>query len=161
MVRINAALRSCLSTIFYEGWYHVDLRLNPHVLTMIYTLHHRRCMHTSSPRNLSSSWVWMTKNVKWPKFYQTTVVSTFTYARSGYGAETGGFWHFRSATTGMSTHTRSRRGRICHLLRTKMVLREGAVSKPTRKIRYWTHLLRSGFCPRSASTPRPRMCERM
>ena len=30
-----------------------------------------------------------------------------------------------------------------------------------RKIGCWTHLLRSGFCPRSASAPRPRMCERM
>ena len=38
---------------------------------------------------------------------------------------------------------------------------ERAVSKRTRKIGCWTHLLRSGFCSRSASAPRPRMCECM
>ena len=47
--------------------------------------------------------------------------ATFTYARSGCGAETGGFWHSRSITAGMFTHMRSGRGRICHFLRTKMV----------------------------------------
>ena len=47
--------------------------------------------------------------------------ATFTYAWSGCGAETGGFWHSRSATAGMFTHTRSGRRRICHLLRAKMV----------------------------------------
>ena len=36
---------------------------------------------------------------------------------------------------------------------------ERAVSKWTRKIGCWTHLLRSRFCSRSASTPR--MCERI
>ena len=37
------------------------------------------------------------------------------------GAETGGFWHSRSATAVMFTNTRSGRGRICHFLRTMMV----------------------------------------
>ena len=46
---------------------------------------------------------------------------TFTHARSGCGAETGGFWHSRSATVGMFTHTRSGRGQICHFFRTMMV----------------------------------------
>ena len=46
---------------------------------------------------------------------------TFTHARSGCGAEAGGFWYSRSATAGMFTHTRSVRGRICHFLRTMMV----------------------------------------
>ena len=47
--------------------------------------------------------------------------ATFTHARSGCGAEAGGFWYSRSATAGMFTHTRSGRGRICHFLRTMMV----------------------------------------
>ena len=47
--------------------------------------------------------------------------ATFTYAQSGCGVETGGFWHSHSTTTGMFTHTRSGHGRICHFLRTKMV----------------------------------------
>ena len=47
--------------------------------------------------------------------------ATFTHARGGCGAEAGGFWHSRSATAGMFTHTRSGRGRICHFLRTMMV----------------------------------------
>ena len=47
--------------------------------------------------------------------------ATFTHARGGCGAEAGGFWHSRSSTAGMFTHTRSGRGRICHLLRTMMV----------------------------------------
>ena len=38
---------------------------------------------------------------------------------------------------------------------------ECAISKWTQKIGCWTHLLRSGFCSRSASVPWPRMCERM
>ena len=38
---------------------------------------------------------------------------------------------------------------------------ERAVSKRTRQIGCWTHFLRSGFCSRSASAPRPRMCEHM
>ena len=38
---------------------------------------------------------------------------------------------------------------------------ERAVSNQTRKIGCSTHLLRSGFCSRSASAPRPRMCEHM
>ena len=38
---------------------------------------------------------------------------------------------------------------------------ERAVSKQTRQIGCWTHFLRSGFWPRSATAPRPRMCERM
>ena len=38
---------------------------------------------------------------------------------------------------------------------------EREVSNRTRKIGCRTHLLRSGFCSRSASAPRPRMCERM
>ena len=38
---------------------------------------------------------------------------------------------------------------------------EREVSKRTRKIVCWTHLLRSEICPRSASAPRPRLCERM
>ena len=45
----------------------------------------------------------------------------FTHARSGCGAEAGGFWYSRFATAGMFTHTRSGRGRICHFLRTMMV----------------------------------------
>ena len=45
--------------------------------------------------------------------------ATFTYARSGCVAETGGFWYPRSATAGMFTH--SGHWRICHLLRTRMV----------------------------------------
>ena len=47
--------------------------------------------------------------------------ATFTHARSGCGADTGGFWHSRYATAGMFRHTRSGRGRIWHFLRTKMV----------------------------------------
>ena len=47
--------------------------------------------------------------------------ATFTHARGGCGAEAGGFWHSRSATAGMFTHTRSGRGPICHFLRTMMV----------------------------------------
>ena len=47
--------------------------------------------------------------------------ATFTHVRSGCGAETGVFWHRRSATAGMFTHTRRGRGPICHFLRTKMV----------------------------------------
>ena len=47
--------------------------------------------------------------------------ATFTHARSGCGAEAGGFWYSRSATAGMFTHTRSGRGRICHFLRTMVV----------------------------------------
>ena len=38
---------------------------------------------------------------------------------------------------------------------------ERAVLKRTRQIGCWTHFLRSGFCSRSASAPRPRMCEHM
>ena len=38
---------------------------------------------------------------------------------------------------------------------------EHAVSKQTRKIGCWSHLLWSGFWSRSASAPRPRMCECM
>ena len=38
---------------------------------------------------------------------------------------------------------------------------ERSVSKWTRKIGCWTHLLQSGFYYRSASAPRPRMCEHM
>ena len=47
--------------------------------------------------------------------------ATFTHARSGCGAEAGGFWYSHSATAGMFTHTWSGRGRICHFLRTMMV----------------------------------------
>ena len=82
--------------------------------------------------------------------------ATFTYARSGNRAETGGFWLARSDTAGMFTHTRSGRGRICHLLRTQMV---------------WSARFRSGrgklgvgpICCGAdfASAPRPLMCERM
>ena len=36
-----------------------------------------------------------------------------------------------------------------------------AVSRWTRKMGCWTHLLRRGFCSRSAFAPRPRMCKRM
>ena len=50
-----------------------------------------------------------------------TTKATFTYARSSCGAEAGGFWHSRSATTSMSTHTRSGCGWICHFLKTNMV----------------------------------------
>ena len=38
---------------------------------------------------------------------------------------------------------------------------ERAVSKQRRQIGCWNHFLRSGFCSRSATAPRPRMCERM
>ena len=51
----------------------------------------------------------------------TATKARFTYAQSGCGTKTGGFWHSRFVTAGMFTHTRSRRGRICHLLRTQMV----------------------------------------
>ena len=83
----------------------------------------------------------------------TLTKATFTvYARSDCGAETDGFWHFRYTTAGMFTHTRSRRGRIRHFLRTKMVW--GVRFRSGRgKIGCWTHLLRSGFCSRSESTP--------
>ena len=47
--------------------------------------------------------------------------ATFTYARSGCGAEMGEFWHSRSATAGMFAYTRSGHGQICHFFRTKMV----------------------------------------
>ena len=82
--------------------------------------------------------------------------ATFTHARGGCAAEAGGFWHSRSATAGMFTHTRSGRGRICHFFDNIDGL-EGAVSKRTGKIGCWTNLLRSGFCSRSASAPR-RVC---
>ena len=45
--------------------------------------------------------------------------TTFTYARSSCGAETGRFCHSRCATADMFTHTWS--GRICHFLRTTML----------------------------------------
>ena len=48
-------------------------------------------------------------------------LSPVSHALGGCGAEAGGFWHSRSATAGMFTHTRSGRGRICHFLRTMMV----------------------------------------
>ena len=54
-------------------------------------------------------------------YYSEHSKATFTYAGSGCGAETGGFWHSRCATAGMFTHTRSGGGRICHFLRIKMV----------------------------------------
>ena len=60
---------------------------------------------------VSSDWFFKLYNFK----------ATFTHARGGCGAEAGGFWHFRSATAGMFTHTRSGRGWICHFLRTMMV----------------------------------------
>ena len=55
------------------------------------------------------------------EYCQLDPKATFTHARSGCGAEAGGFWYSRSATTGMFTHTWSGRGRICHFLRTMMV----------------------------------------
>ena len=58
-----------------------------------------------------------------PLSYVGTTYASFTYAWSGCGAERGGFWHSHSATADMFTHTRSGRGRICHLLRTRMVWR--------------------------------------
>ena len=52
---------------------------------------------------------------------ETEATFTHWHARSGCGAEAGGFWYSRSATAGMFTHTRSGRVRICHFLRTMMV----------------------------------------
>ena len=102
--------------------------------------------------------------------------ATFTYAQSGCGVQTGGFWHSCSATVGMFTHTRSGRGRICHFFRTKMVWSAWFWSG-CRKLGFWSHLLRSRFCSHSATAYvwmpvmicvdanfllayAPRMCER-
>ena len=92
-------------------------------------------------------------------FYRVQILNaTFTYARSGCGAETGRFWHFRCATAVMSIHTRSG-GRVdLPFLEDNDGLGR-VVSKRTRKIWCWTHLLRIGFRSRSASAPRTRMCE--
>ena len=58
-------------------------------------------------QNIYSSGKWISSsrhiNVRGSK-------TTFTYARSSCGAETGGFLHSRPATAGMFTHTRSGRG---------------------------------------------------
>ena len=77
-----------------------------------------------------------------------TLKATFAYARSGWGAETGGFWHSRSATVGMFTYTQMQAD--LPFLEDKDGLGR-AVSKRTRKIGCWTHLLRRGFCFRSAT----------
>ena len=74
-------------------------------------------------------WVWGRRLLLGPTphwFYSPIVLNytyqaTFTHARRGCGAEAGGFWHSRSATAGMFTHMRSKRGRFCHFLRTMMV----------------------------------------
>ena len=106
----------------------------------------------------------------------------FTHARSGCGAEAGGFWYSRSATAGMFTHTRSVCGQICHFLRTMMVwsarfrsgrgklgvgpISCGAVLLPLRlrsaTAHVWTHVMicvEANFLPAPARI-RPRMCER-
>ena len=83
-----------------SGWEH-QLRLRPH----------KRFWHRIS----NSIWVVC------PYLLSHFAEATFTHARSGCGAEAGGFWYSRSATAGMFTHTRSGRGRICHFLRTMMV----------------------------------------
>ena len=109
-------------------------------------------------------------------------IATFTYARIGCGAETGGFWHSRSATADMFTHTRSGHGWIYHFLTTKMVwsarFRSGRGKlgldpfvaerillplRPRPATAYvWTHVMNcvEAYFPPSSARVRSRMCER-
>ena len=82
--------------------------------------------------------------------------ATFTHARSGGGRILIFPLRYRGCV-----HTYAERTRADLPFLEDNDGLEHAVSKRARYIGCWTHFLRSGFCSRSASAPRPRMCERM